>query len=146
MSSRRTALILTTLDERIRLSLTRWLRVSERIERVHRISVSAAEWKALSAGIVGGALQRRLIVFFELHHPKVIAILGYERTGSEEEQREVQQAVRALQALNMEAEIRGFFMYASWATGRVDLGTDFTKVPRPEHLAKPPRERVLIGA
>jgi hypothetical protein len=146
MSRRPTALLLTTLDERIRLPLTRWLRVSGQAATIHRLTVSAPEWDALSAGVVPAALGRRILASAELHAPSVIAVLGHERTGADDERRAVQRVVRAVRTLNAGADVEGYFMGASWATGRVDTGARSAEARRREPPATTRRELATVAA
>jgi hypothetical protein len=141
------ALLLTTLDERIRLPLTTWLRVSERVGAVHRLTLSIPEWETLSKGFEPGlVLDRRVRESVELYAPKLVAVLGHERGDASDERRAVVQIVKTIRSFAIHSEIVGFFMCASWATGRLEPRTYTPDDSGAKRVKYSKREPALLGA
>lgn len=139
MSFGRVALVLTTLDERIALPLTRRLRATGLAQHVHRVTLSPAQWEALAGGLAGaGRLRRRLAVSLHLFAPSVVAVLGHrsERgdalaAGAADATAaaaatpfdEVARIVRTIRSWRTGAAVLGFWLTDDWRVSRVGRGS-----------------------
>ena len=147
MLQRPAALLLTTLDERIRLPLTTWLRISERVGAVQRLTLSILEWEALSKGFEPGlVLDRRVRESVELYAPKLVVVLGHERGDTWDDRRAVGQIVKTIRSLAIHPEVVGFFMCASWAAGRLEPPTYTPDDAGAKRVKYSKREPALLGA
>jgi hypothetical protein len=121
MASSRIAVLLSTLDERIRPPLARWLRVRHGADHVHRFTVSGAEWKLLAGfPLAGSVVGRRLLRCAEALSPQVMAVLGYPQargTSGGAARADVRRIVREIEAFEFPADVRGFWMTEEWSTG-----------------------------
>jgi hypothetical protein len=145
MALGRDAVVITTLDEGGPLPLSRWLRVLEGAGRVHRFTVSPAEWKLLAAHpLADSAIGRRLLRCVDAFPPPVVAVLGHERAGQpsrDAAQAEVMRIVRAVESCDPAARVRGFWMTDEGSTGCLHTdGADPTPVQQRPEASDPPSQ------